>query len=74
MALIITVLIIAVLLQSAIIWAYNKPNFELNITRGEDFDTYRLYFNYIHFIEHLEYSEKENRTIKLFTFRKKHNK
>lgn len=72
MILIIVVLIIALVMETIIIIAYNKPNFELNITRGEDFDTYRLYFNYIHYKEYLEYSEKENRTVKLLTFRRKH--
>lgn len=68
----ITFIITFIILRIAIFFIYNKPNIEINVTKGDDYDTYRIYFNYIHYIEYLEYSEKENRSKHLFTFRKKH--
>ncbi len=61
-----------IVIRIMLYFIYNKPHIEINVTRGDDFDTYRIYFNYIHYINYLEYSEKESRSKKLFTFRKKH--
>lgn len=73
---IIAFILAAIFIQLFLIFAYNRPHIEINVTRGEEYDTYRIYLNYIkyttYFIDDCECSEKEPRNIKLFTFKRRH--
>ena len=65
----------AVAIQLLLIFAYNKPQIEVRLIEEDEYNVYRVYLNYIkyktYFIEDCECTERENKSIKLFSFKRK---
>lgn len=65
----------AVAIQLFLIFAYNKPQIEIRLIEEDEYNIYRVYLNYIkyrkYFTKDYEYIERENKSIKLFSFKRK---
>lgn len=65
----------AVAIQLLLIFAYNKPQIEVRLIEEDEYNVYRVYLNYIkyktYFIEDCECIERGNKSIKLFSFKRK---
>lgn len=65
----------AIAIQLLLIFAYNKPQIEVRLIEEDEYNVYRVYLNYIkyktYFIEDCECIERVNKSIKLFSFKRK---
>ena len=75
MTFMIGIFVAAIIIQLFLIFAYNKPQIEVRLIEEDDYNVYRVYLNYIkyrtYFIEDCECTERENKCIKLFSFKRK---
>lgn len=75
MTFMIGIFVAAIAIQLFLIFVYNKPQIEVRLIEEDEYDVYRVYLNYIkykvYFIEDCECIEREDKSIKLFSFKRK---